>query len=38
MAPAVADLMAAELGWSEEHKANQIAAFRDVAANYLVHA
>jgi glycerol-3-phosphate dehydrogenase len=38
MAPVVADLMAAELGWSETLKANQIAAFRDTAANYLVRA
>ncbi len=38
MAPAAADLMAAELGWNETLKANQIAAFRDVAANYLVRA
>ncbi|MGA9355031.1 MAG: glycerol-3-phosphate dehydrogenase/oxidase, partial [Terriglobales bacterium] len=38
MAPAVADLMAGELGWSETSKANQIEAFGNVAANYLIHA
>jgi glycerol-3-phosphate dehydrogenase len=37
MAAAVADLMAAELGWSETLKANQITAFREIAENYLVH-
>ncbi len=37
MAPAVADLMARELGWSESSKADQIAAFREVAANYILH-
>ena len=36
MAPAVADLMAAELGWSEAGKAVQLEAFRTVAANYLL--
>jgi glycerol-3-phosphate dehydrogenase len=34
MAPIVADLMAAELGWTENAKAKQLAAFREVAANY----
>src|ERR1017187_659913 len=34
MAPAVADLMASELGWDEITKASQLAAFRAVAANY----
>ena len=37
MAPAVADLMAEELGWNENSKANQLAAFREVAANYILH-
>jgi glycerol-3-phosphate dehydrogenase len=36
MAPAVADLMASELGWDEAMRAKQLAAFRDVAANYLL--
>jgi glycerol-3-phosphate dehydrogenase len=36
MAPVVADLMALELAWSETEKANQLRAFRDVAANYLL--
>jgi glycerol-3-phosphate dehydrogenase len=34
MAPAVADLMASELGWDETAKARQSAAFLDVASNY----
>jgi glycerol-3-phosphate dehydrogenase len=37
MAPVVADLMAPELGWDESAKAKQLAAFRDVASNYLLH-
>jgi glycerol-3-phosphate dehydrogenase len=37
MAPTVADLMAAELDWDESAKAKQSAAFRQVAANYLLH-
>jgi glycerol-3-phosphate dehydrogenase len=36
MAPAVADLMASELGWDESTKTKQLAAFRDVASNYLL--
>ena len=36
MAPVAADLMARELAWSELEKANQVKAFRDVAANYLL--
>ncbi len=36
MAPVVADLMAAELGWTEIVKAKQLAAFRDVASNYVL--
>ncbi|MFZ3340502.1 MAG: glycerol-3-phosphate dehydrogenase/oxidase [Terriglobales bacterium] len=36
MAPAVADLMARELAWSETNKANQVETFRNVAANYLL--
>jgi glycerol-3-phosphate dehydrogenase len=35
MAPAVADLMAAELAWSEAHRMREIASFRQLAANYL---
>jgi len=34
MAPAVADLMASELGWDEPTKAKQLAAFREVASNF----
>ncbi len=37
IAPAVADLMASELGWDEATRRNQLAAFREVASNYLVH-
>jgi glycerol-3-phosphate dehydrogenase len=37
MAPAVADLMAAELGWDDVTRTKQLAAFRDVALNYLLH-
>jgi glycerol-3-phosphate dehydrogenase len=36
MAPAVATLMAAELGWDEATKAGQVAAFRALASNYVV--
>ena len=36
MAPAVADLMARELGWSEKTKHEQVAAFRGLAANYIL--
>ena len=36
MAPAVADLLAQELDWSESYKAAQIEAFRQVTANYLL--
>jgi glycerol-3-phosphate dehydrogenase len=35
MAPAVANLMAAELGWNETVRRQQLAAFREVASNYL---
>ncbi|HXR35974.1 MAG TPA: FAD-dependent oxidoreductase, partial [Candidatus Binataceae bacterium] len=34
MAPAVADLMASELGWDEVTQAKQLAAFREVASNF----
>jgi len=34
MAPVVADLMAAELGWDDITKAKQLAAFRQVASHY----
>ena len=37
MAPAVADLMASELGWDESTKTKQLAVFRDVASNYVLH-
>jgi len=36
MAPAVADLMASELAWDEITRTKQLAAFRDVASNYLI--
>jgi glycerol-3-phosphate dehydrogenase len=37
MAPIVADLMATELGWDDTVKTKQLAAFREVAANYVLH-
>jgi glycerol-3-phosphate dehydrogenase len=37
MAPDVAHLMASELGWDEATRTKQLAAFRDVASNYLLH-
>jgi len=36
MAPIVADLMASELGWDEVTRTKQLAAFRDVASNYML--
>ena len=36
MAPAVADLMAAELTWDEPMREKQLAAFREVASNYVL--
>ena len=36
MAPAVADLMAFELGWSEATRQNQLNAFRHTASNYIL--
>jgi glycerol-3-phosphate dehydrogenase len=36
MAPAVAHLMAAELTWDEPMRAKQLAAFREVASNYVL--
>jgi glycerol-3-phosphate dehydrogenase len=36
MAPAVADLMAAELTWDEPLREKQLAAFREVASNYVL--
>ncbi len=36
MAPTVADLMALELGWDEVTRAGQLAAFHDVASNYML--
>ena len=35
MAPGVADLMASELEWDEATRARQLAAFRDIASNYV---
>ena len=37
MAPTVADLMASELGWDDSTRTKQLAAFRDVASNYMLH-
>ena len=37
MAPAVADLMALELHWDVAAKSKQLAAFREVAINYVLH-
>ena len=37
MAPAVADLMAAELKWDDITRTKQLTAFRSVASNYLLH-
>jgi glycerol-3-phosphate dehydrogenase len=37
MAPAVADLMASELGWDEVTRTKQLAAFREVASNYVLN-
>jgi glycerol-3-phosphate dehydrogenase len=37
MAPAVADLMATELGWDTAIRTKQLAAFRDMASNYTLH-
>jgi glycerol-3-phosphate dehydrogenase len=34
MAPAVADLMASELGWDESTRTGQLSAFRDLASKY----
>jgi len=34
MAPAVADLMASEMGWDEVTRAKHLAAFREVASNF----
>jgi glycerol-3-phosphate dehydrogenase len=36
MAPTVADLMAPELGWDGSARTKQLAAFREVAANYVL--
>jgi glycerol-3-phosphate dehydrogenase len=36
MAPAVADLMAQELGWDNGAKSTQLTAFRQLAANYVL--
>jgi glycerol-3-phosphate dehydrogenase len=37
MAPAVAKLMAEELGWDDATRTKQVTAFRDVASNYRLH-
>jgi glycerol-3-phosphate dehydrogenase len=37
MAPSVADLMASELDWDEVTRTKQLAAFRAVASNYMLH-
>ena len=37
MAPGVAELMATELGWDDEIRTKQLNAFRDMAANYVLH-
>ena len=37
MAPAVADLMARELSWNGARIAQEVAAFRSLAANYILH-
>jgi glycerol-3-phosphate dehydrogenase len=37
MAPAVADLMASELGWDEVIRTKHLDAFFDVASNYVLH-
>jgi glycerol-3-phosphate dehydrogenase len=37
MAPTVAHLMAPELGWDDAAKTRQLTAFREIAANYLLH-
>jgi glycerol-3-phosphate dehydrogenase len=37
MAPAVADIMAAELGKDEQWKEKQIEEFKNVAANYVLN-
>ena len=37
MAPAVADLMASELTWDDSTRTQQLATFREVASNYVLH-
>jgi glycerol-3-phosphate dehydrogenase len=37
MAPVVAELMATELGWDDVTRMKQLAAFRDIASNYVLH-
>ena len=37
MAPAVADLMASELGWDESTRLRHLDAFRNVGSNYVLH-
>jgi glycerol-3-phosphate dehydrogenase len=37
MAPATADLLAVELGWDDARKEREVAQFKALAANYLLH-
>jgi len=37
MAPAVADLMASDMGWDESTRAKQLSAFQAVASKYVLH-
>jgi glycerol-3-phosphate dehydrogenase len=37
MAPVAADLMTSELGWGELTRSKQLAAFREVASNFVLH-
>lgn len=37
MAPGVSELMASELAWDESTRTRQLAAFREVASNYVIH-
>ena len=36
MAPAVVDLMAPEMGWKQDSRQQQLAAFREIARNYIL--
>jgi glycerol-3-phosphate dehydrogenase len=37
MAPAAADLLAVELGWDDARKEREVAHFKALAANYILH-